>query len=354
MKFNQMIALLLILVVALGGGIFGGIALLGQGSTGADDIPTTGSGTLSSCPKDVGTTVTTTLYNILNTSGSDDRDQTAYLYKVVGGEEALVDSITDTTAGTNVLDCGETYRARLVSASGESALITGIRVGEGATLATDGSYVEFTTKSLSYNLQIESKAMSGLKVKAYDNVNAGFMYDSADDSSTDYETTGATFMSTVDNTTALAIGTGEALDVSLSLRSVTAYTDVADFGIYVLLDAAVTVFDTPNVVFEGARLTEVTLVGPESKAYSSYEFVYMIDAPTEGALIPYNSDRDLDVEIAALSDVNPAAGDDVVIAIAPIGGVKEISGNNVRVSSVTDAASPSAVHTIQSFTMDIA
>jgi ribose 5-phosphate isomerase len=180
------------------------------------------------------------------------------------------------------------------------------------------------------------------------------MFDMSDATTTEYEATGATFVSSVDNTTALTIGTGDTLDVEFTLKASNLYTDAFDMGAYVLVEAPVTDYDvdTMSVSFDGQALTAVDLSGKESTAYNAYEKVYKIPANLASEILGGSgTGKKLRVTIDALSDVN--ADDDVVVALASIGSVQEINSNNLRYSSVSDASSPSAVYTLQSFTIDI-
>jgi hypothetical protein len=225
---------------------------------------------------------------------------------------------------------------------------------QGGQVSSDGRYVEFTPSGATHTLEIKSKAVSGVVARAFDKVAGEFMFDMSDATTTEYEATGATFVSSVDNTTALTIGTGDTLDVEFTLKASNLYTDAFDMGAYVLVEAPVTDYDvdTMSVSFDGQALTAVDLSGKESTAYNAYEKVYKIPANLASEILGGSgTGKKLRVTIDALSDVN--ADDDVVVALASIGSVQEINSNNLRYSSVSDASSPSAVYTLQSFTIDI-
>jgi endonuclease YncB( thermonuclease family) len=82
------------------------------------------------CPDGLTTTVSLKLYNKLNTATSVQLNGTAYIYEVQDGSEALI--ATSSGTSSNTLDCGKTYRVRLVGAdaTNSSAKILGIRAGK--------------------------------------------------------------------------------------------------------------------------------------------------------------------------------------------------------------------------------
>jgi hypothetical protein len=338
-------AVVLLLVVAMftvGGGF--NISESKTGGTG---------GTGASCPDSLTTAGTVTVYNKFNTSAVETRDQTLRIYELSNGNEVYKTQITDTTAGAVTLDCGKTYRARLLSsnADGEGAKIVSVSGGE---VGSNGEYVEFSTSGATATLDIYSKSLAGVKARAYDNNEQAYVYDASDATNNDYETTGATFKSVTDNATATAVGTGDNVDFTFHLLSNAQYADVVDFGAYILVDAPVTDYDVDaaTVSFNGKSLTAETLSGKEATAYNDYEKVYKISATDAKELIANSgTPSELRLNINALADVD--ANDDIVIAIAPIGSVQETNGLGMRYSSVTDASSPSAIYTLQSYTIDI-
>ncbi|MEA3430335.1 MAG: hypothetical protein U9R08_03605 [Nanoarchaeota archaeon] len=353
---NMVVMLVGIILVALlvmtGLAYFAGIgpfSAIGASNGGGSQ----GSGSVAGCPTDLDTALTLTVNNGLNTTGIETYDNTGYLYKVVNGQESLKSTITDTTAGTATLDCGSDYVYRQVSAdgsSGDSAMIMSVGAGD-ATVVEGGRAVKFTATGPSLNLELVSKQHSPIKIRVYDNDQSGWVYDGSDNDATDFETTGATFKSTTGNTTATAVGASGDIDFNIEAEATISDGDVADLGLYILIDASTSDFQEPTVKFEGSKLSVFDLVDKkESTSYSSYEYVYKLEADQASALIE-DDDVSIELEVEAVDGVNPTS--DIVIAFATIGAARATSGYDVRYSSVTDASSPAAIYTLQSFTLDL-
>lgn len=303
------------------------------------------------CADSLSTGVTVTQYNQLNDTGTETYDQTARLYKVqADGSEAMFATLTDlTNPSATTTNCGDTYRLRLESADGSNARIVGVRGGEGAKLSADGKYVEFTAKGAAYNLEIESPQRAGVKVKAFDLKQNGWLFANDASSASSYRTSGVTFQSTTDNATAMAIGTADDAHIRFDMRANGVDVDANDFGIYMLVDADTAKYDEPSVSFAGKDLQDVkgNLDTYESRAFSNYEYVYRIDDSI------VDKDKSLDFQISALSGIDPSGSDDITIAFAGIGASKQTSGNGMRYAATTDAASPAAVFTLQTFGLNI-
>jgi hypothetical protein len=300
------------------------------------------------CPDTLATTLTLTVTNHLNTSGYETYDQTARLYKVQSdGTESLFATMTDTTAGTTTLNCGETYRVRLQSGDAVLARIDGVRSGNGAVLGGQGRYVEFVANSAVYNLEIESAQRGVLKFKAFDLDKNGWVFAADELAASAYRTAPVTFKSVTDNATATALGSGEMLDWRFDIEADGEDVDANDFGLYVLIDASTAQYEEPVITFAGRVLSEVsgTLDTFEGRAFSSYEYVYRIDSSIE------NRKATMTFSISPVSGVNPT--EDVKIVFAGIGAVKETSSNAMRYSATTDASSPATVFTLQEVTLDI-
>lgn len=312
----------------------------------------------TSCPDSGTTSLSLTVYNALNTSGTESYDNTAYIYSVNDGEESLFATLTDTTSGTDDLNCGDVYRIRIVSTDGEggdSSLLMGVRAGKDADVGGNGEYVEFTAQGAQYNLELESKQHTTMLFKLFDNKQNGWVYDSNDASATDYESTGVTFKSTTDNSTAMSVGSGESLDLRYTLKGNSADGDFADHAMYILVDAASGTWQEPDVRFEGVSLSNMKgqLDSSESVAYSDYEYVYVVEvSDIESALIP-NKDKFLDFDISARDNVDPDASDDISVDFASVGAVKETSGNMVHYGATDDSSSPSSIYTLQETTIDV-
>lgn len=302
------------------------------------------------CPDSRSTGVTITQYNHLNTLTSDSYDQTARIYRVqADGREALAATVTDLTAGAVTLNCGEIYRLRLETAAGKAARIDGIRSGERASVASNGRYVEFQPTGAVYNLEFDSARLGDILVRAFDNNLNGFIFSDANPSATAYIGSGAVFQSTTDNTTPMSIGASDNVNVRFDIKANSSDSDARDFAIYVLVDASTTVWEEPDVRFQGADLVEVSgeLDTFERRAFSEFEYVYRITTSIE------DRDRRIDFQAQPISNVNPGASDDITIAFATVGAVKQTSGNEMRYSATTDASSPQPILPLQTFTLDI-
>lgn len=339
-------------------GMVSGLWITGSGPFSSTEAaaPTgavTGGATVGAalCADTLTTGLTASQYNPLNDTGSESYDQTARLYKVqTDGTEALFATLTDLTSpsATNT-NCGDTYRLRLDSADGSNARITAVRSGEGATLSPDGKYVEFQATGAVYNLEIESPQRAGVKVKAFDLKQNGWVFANDGNSASAYRTSGVTFQSTTDNATAMAIGTADDAHIRFDLRANGVDVDANDFGIYMLVDADTAKYDEPAISFAGKDLSDVkgNLDTFESRAFSNYEYVYRIDDSI------VDKDKSLDFQISALSGIDPGASDDITIAFAGIGASKQTAGNTMRYSATTDASSPATVFTLQTFGLNI-
>ena len=311
--------------------------------------------TASKCPTDGDTSFTLNVYNDLNTSGAENYDMTV----VCKSNSGHVVTITDTTDPTPVtLNCGETYTCKGVSADGaggDNSKFTSVRVGKNfVTLNSDGSFT-FTPDASNVQIDMGATQHGVLEARVYDNDNAGYVYASGDSSAGTYKTTGATFESTTDNSTALAVGTGGTLDLRMDVRVNSANDEqFADKGFYLLIDAQTNgKWDTPSVKINGKTYTSdcSALNSHEQTAYTDYNWCYKItDLP-----ITLNDKAVVDLGLAALSGVDPGASDDLTIAFASIGQYESTTDQtNVLTGAVTDAPSPAQVFALQSYTLDIA
>jgi hypothetical protein len=352
---ERMIWFLAIVVVLLVVGFVYMASTGGFSATGTDDgVAVTGVKNLASCPTDGDTSATITVQNVLNETGTESYDMSITLFaKDANGAEEWVADVTDTTAGAQTLNCGATYVLRgLSSQSGSDSAYIVAASGMGAVVIEGGNAVEITPTKSSEAVKIQSKQHGTLKFKAFDNLNNGWIYDAADASATDYETTGVTLKSTTGNTTAMAIGTDEEIDITLKVRSVESDADFADLGMYIAIEGATSVWQEPTIKFDGATLTNVkgSLSSDEVIYFADYEYVFKIDTPADGRLVE-NSDHDLDFQMAARSGVNPTT--DVEIDFVSIGSSSATIGDVVNYGGVTDASSPVVVFTDQDVTLDI-
>lgn len=309
-----------------------------------------------SCPTDGDTTVSLTIRNQLQDTTREVYNATAYFYKMIGGTESMFGSLTNTDGTTTSsdlnVDCGDTYRIRVVSADGnggDSGKLLGIDAGTGAKVIDSGKAIEFVAQKSNYNLEIQSKQHGVLQARSWDNNEGAWMYNNIEKAAADannYEPTGTTFLSTANGT--IAVGSGGDVSWTMDLEVTAADVDFGDFGWIILVDASTSIWDIPSIAYNGKSLTEITPDSETSRAHGgTYEYFFETqDSVSDIA-------TDLDIEVSALSGVDPGGSDNIVLSFLPIGASRETAGNGIRYSPVTDAASPANVFTIQTYTYDI-
>ena len=168
-----------------GSGIPTVFQITGQDSgSGGDAIVST----ISGCGDTKQSTVTFNLINGEDESGST-FDATGYLYGASGHSP----SITDTTAGTATLNCGEEYELKLVRTdanAGDSSRLTGIAAGSIPNAKiVDGNAV-FTPIGPTATVNLVGAQHGVLEFRAFDVDNNAFMFDDGDSSATDLELDG--------------------------------------------------------------------------------------------------------------------------------------------------------------------
>jgi hypothetical protein len=306
------------------------------------------------CPDTMQTSVTFTLKNDEDETQDDTFDATGYLYKVEEGDVTTYDqSITDTTAGSTNLDCNQPYILRLVSADGDggdNAKIDRIVSAKNAEILEGGKAVKFTPLGRSYTLKMGGERHGVLEFRAYDNNNNGYMCDS-DDSCTAWETDGVTFESTT-NGTALAVGSGECIDITQEFRSTNTSTSFDDFGYLILLEggaSANTIWDVPDTASVNGKVYEDEmglLDEHEAKQYNDYEYVYIVDDHD----VVRTKNR-FNLEWCANAGQDPTA--DIEIDYAPRGAYLSIDGSTVKYGAAKDDTSKTVVFAVQDTGVDL-
>ncbi|MEK6880659.1 MAG: hypothetical protein AABY22_13665 [Nanoarchaeota archaeon] len=334
--FLWLVGIILVSVVAMS--LFGG---------SQQQLPTGGAeGSTDNCPSDLSWSGTIDVRNSLNISGAETYDTTAYFY--FAGTDDLKVSITDTTAGAVTLTCGESYDVKILStsgATGDSAKIVGISQG---TVDPSGESATFKATGNGNRITISSQQHGVSEVQVYSNIDKAF-FRSAIDTTAYNSTDGVSWNNTGSQADSYAIGSGGELDVSVSLRSTTSDENLNDLGLYLLIDAATTVYDTPVMRLNGAAMTDVKdsgLTPSETLAYSAYEYIFLIPSSTDVIL---NDKVTLDFDIFALSGVNPGASDNIEFDIAPVGSYVSIGNPKASVlafGSVQDDTSQTVVFTL--------
>ena len=325
-----------------------GAILFGQtGSVAGDALAGLPEG--DSCGDAKTHTLTFSVQNALNTSGTETFD-TGYRFTDVMDNSVV--SGTDSTAGSVTLVCGRSYLIEGLTASGaegDNAEYVSVKSG-GAIVQSDGTVLFKATKP-SDSLTLGGQQRDTLEFRMFDVINNNFMYDNnaADSSNLDYETDGVNFTSTTNNATSTSVGSGGELHVKLYYRSLTAddtnWNDIG--GHYVLIDAATATWNIPVVRINGVLSSNVKgqLNADEAVAYNGYEYVYLSDEA-----VYKNKEATVDVDIFALSGVNPATGgtDDVQIDLAARGAyAATANSNDVKIGSVQDNSAKTTVETVQ-------
>lgn len=347
--FLGIIALVFVvaLVGAFGGLKFMGINGLGGGApANVQQTALTGGAIQTVSTQLCGTantmTLTVTAQNKLNTTGTEDYDNTIYWFDETGNAVA---SQSDTTAGTVTLPCGKKYVGKLISASTSNAKVLGV---SGDAKLVNGN-IEVNGDISTKSITIYTAQHSGIKARMFDNYENAFMYDNSDASNSDFETTGTTFESTVDNATATDETKNNGVDVKLEIRATSLDTDFNDNGVYVLLDHFDTnIWEIPSASVDGADLSDVkgSLTVFEARAYSGYDYVYKFDKKVQDP-------SGVSVRVIASIISGATVSSDLTYAFASIGAYKSISSDDVKIGSVKDDASTTSVYTLQTYDLDL-
>lgn len=327
-------------IVVLGVLVFGVANVMGPSE--GDEEPATG---VTGCPDDGTTTLSITLQNMLNDTGAE----TFNASYVLEGSDGDYITGSNTDGGSKDLNCGESYTLSILSEDGDekdNSVIESILRGPDSASISDGK-VEFKALGSSMNLRLAGTQHGVLEFRAYDNDEAAFIYDDSDASANDYETDGVTFTSTTDNSTATSVGTGGEINFDIQMRSTRADTDFNDKYVLVLVEAPVSTWDEPTVSFEGSQLSDVkgSLTEHEERAYSSYEYIYKVNADL------LDSAKTLNLQMKALSGVDPTS--DVEVDFASAGTYLSTDGVTVKEGAAQDDSTTSNVYTVQDVTLDL-
>jgi hypothetical protein len=337
------IAIALIGLVGLGSyAIFGksGASQQGLGTGNVVLTPEQQAQASFSCGSDKETSVTVTLKNDQNTTGLQTFDANYYIYLIgTDGKETQVVSGSDTTGGTATLDCGNKYRLKLVTdGSTDNSRIKGVYT-QNAEVDKDGS-VLFTTVAPSFTLGLVGSQHSAIEVRAYNEDARARMYE-AGGSNSAYVGTGATFYSVTDNATVTTVTTGSSLMQTMELRAVSTTADFNDYGVYVLVDADPNYWDTiQSMEFDGVELQDVkgSLTADESKAFSGYEFVYLISS---GKLVDSKNHK---LYFDALKSTGATGSDTLKIDFAVSGNFLSVDGYTLKTAGAKDSSGSPLVY----------
>lgn len=344
------LVVILVLVALSTMAIFGAFSsdatksLIGGG--GDDDSSGSGVGTCNFCPDTGQTSVSLNVYNQKNETGSEAYNVS---YRVYDSEKEFLTNGEDTTSASVNFDCGKKQKLRLLGADSTDNAKIMTAEGVNSDVSSDGKYVEFTPCGASGSLNIYSNEAGVLEVRAYDNNGAGWIYDNADNDATNYETDGATFMSTTNNATNMSVGTAGDVDIKLETRCSVTDEVFGDFGTYILVDAKTSVWNEPDVEWDGTDLDDMKgeLNVNEARAWSGYEYVYFTDE-----VIDYDG-INLGYKMTALSGIDPAGDDRYEIDFGSKSSYKQTSGSAVEYAGVDDSSSPSVIHAIQDYNFHV-
>lgn len=352
-KINPITAILVAIVVVAGSFVGYGYFTGKQASVASVAVPTSDSGVaLTQCPDDGDTSLTLNVFNLLNETGSENYDITGYLYMIDGESEKRIMSITDTTAPTaSTIVCGEKYAFKPVAAdgaNGDNSRILSVASGD-AEVDEDGNLI-FVADSSNEYIDVYMGQHGTIEMRAFDNVNNGFMYDNADSSNSDYETTGVTWTSTTNNATAYSEANG--LDITFTVRSTGSDTNFNDLGFWILLDDFSTnVWEEPVVKVDGVKVEEASdlMNSDEKKAFDGYEYVYFVSADKDVK----DSPDYIEVRVISSLLAGASATADLDVDFQPRGKYLSTNGIDVNVGAVKDDTSQTAVYTRQDNIIDI-
>jgi hypothetical protein len=302
------------------------------------------------CPTGLQTTITPTLYNVLNNTVSEKDNATLFFVPVVKGVEqptAIQTSISDGSA-TVTLTCGAVYDVKIESSSTDTANIVSYSGDAGiADSSLNNGVLTFTASGPSGALTLKANQYGNPQIRAFDVVNNNYMYNVSANSATSYSTgTVYNFTSITNNATATAVGVSGSYDVKFDIQSQDVAHTMNDQGIYVLVDEASSVWQVPAVYLNGNLLTNIkgSLSSSEAIAYSGDEYVYMIPAGTN---MVNPAKMTLEIASNAISGVNPTSADAPVFYLSAIGTYPTVSNANVLASgAVDDTTSHAQVHTL--------
>lgn len=341
-------------VVALLVVIAGIGAFMVFGGTQQQEI-TTGGQTVStkagttSCPDNLAWAGTADVVNKLNATGTETYDTTAYVYvaNADGTRGSLKTSITDTTAGTLSLTCGENYIVDVLSTDGNAGDSAEILSASEGKVIDDGALM-FTAKGAGNRITLNMNQRGLYQVRAKDQVTGAFMYPSTSASNTGYLTTdGVTFMSSTDNVTNTAVGAGGKLHVTEYVQAANTDNDLNDLGMWVLVDADPTVWDIDHAAakLDGSSTPDAKgSLNPDEKiAFNTYELAFKVPA---SRVIDNNNELEFDLTLSALGGINPTGSNNITIEYAPIGKYLSSKDSNVlKVGAVDDSSSRARVYT---------
>lgn len=326
---------------------FGGQSQQQIGGTGGQKVATA-QGAIS-CPDSLAWAGTVDVVNKLNSTTTQTYDTTAYFYvaNADGTKGPLKITVSDTTAGTAALTCGEAYFVEVVSTNGATGDSAEILSASEGTIQEDGTLL-FTAKGAGNRITLNMNQRGQPSVRVKDMVTGDFMFDDGDTSATDYESLdGVVFMSSTDNATSYTVAESGKLSVTQYVQANLSVAEVNDLGVWILIDADPTVWDVDNAVakIDGSAASDAqgSWNADEKNAYNSYELAYFVPA---SRAITSNNELEFEFKLNAQGGQNPTGAHNISIDYAPIGKYLSSKESNVlKVGAVDDSSSRSDVYT---------
>lgn len=344
-----------LLLLGVAGGALIQLGLMTDTGTGDGDADGDGvTPSTSVCPSTGYTAVRFDVQNNINTATLEEFNLTM---TCVGQSDTVTITDTSGTTATSNFVCGDTYTCYITStagAAGDGSYVQSILSGDG-TITSDGQ-LRFTAAGAGQSFQLKVDQLGVTEARMWDVKNAAWMYDTGDASASDYETDGATFTSTTDNTTEMAVGTGGEVHVQMYIRSTAIDNALNDGrGLLIAFDGLVTTWDTPTMILDGQVLSDCksSLDANEALALNTYEHVYCY---TGSKTFAQNGEGMIDMQVFALSGQNPATGGthDLQIDVIPRGQkASALNGNEFIQSAYDDTSSHTVMLQVDDYTIDI-
>lgn len=343
-----------ILAILVAGGIFigGKQSTIGGVTTPPSNVVPSICPSDNLCPTDLAWAGTANMQNKANTTGVETYDTTTYFFDKDSG--TLKTSITDTSSGAVTLTCGRSYVVKTASTAGEagdSARLIDTDIGS----VNSNGEVEFTACGDGETFTIGSNQHGLWEIRAFDVINNGFAFNYS--TSTGTSPSGLTATSYIagdqvygssTNATNISVGSGGEAHWIAYIRPSGTDTNLNDMGTLVLVDAASSEWNEPNVFIDGVKQSNVknsALDANEIKAYADYEYVYLIPASRS---ITRSNELKFDFSVFAASGNDPTSADSIPIVFAPRGKTTSTQTNNlILTSAVQDDSSLTRIHTNQ-------
>lgn len=307
------------------------------------------------CPTDLTTSTEIEVRNILNETSQQEKDVT-FVCLGAGGQ---VEVINDTTNPTAVdFDCNVQYTCKPISSGdseGDQGKILTIEEASNpsAQVLEDDSGFSFTPIGGSTYVAVGAHEQGAIQVRVWDdNERSWACAGSSATCGTWNSTDGATFGDTTDGT-AFVVTAASGLELCYEVQATDDGENVNDRGIYVLVDAATTVWKTPDVTIDGVGASNFkgSLNEDEATSYSDYEYVYKVEQDKK---VTSKNSETMEVCISLEASSDAGASDDVSVDFSPIATYRATDDDNtVKLGAVTDADPPAQVHTLFDTVIDV-